>query len=117
MSTNELPAAEAGQFRPLTAAGFRQDLSGLEDRGLLAMAGSVRRSGERRAAARDLLAARYGNLVRSCAQSSAHSPEPAEGLMQVGYVGLPKAINKLRPCAWLRPGHRDRRPGSRDDDY
>jgi DNA-directed RNA polymerase specialized sigma subunit len=57
---------------------------------LLAQASSLPRSSQRRAAARDLLTARYRNLVRSGLQRYSRSPEAAEDLMQVGYVGLLK---------------------------
>jgi RNA polymerase sigma-B factor len=38
---------------------------------------------------------RYRWLVRSCVRPYLHSPEPAEDLMQVGYVGLLKAIGNF----------------------
>ena len=59
MSMSEFAAAEPLRLLPDLAAGFRQDLSGLEDRELLALASSLPQSSERRAAARDLLVARY----------------------------------------------------------
>jgi RNA polymerase sigma-B factor len=40
---------------------------------------------------------RYGKLVRSCVRQYRGSPEPTEDLMQVGYVGLLKAINNYDP--------------------
>ena len=43
------------------------------------------------------LVARYQGMVRSCAQRYKDSPEPQEELMQVGYVGLLKAINNFDP--------------------
>ena len=43
------------------------------------------------------LVGRYQALVRSCVQRYRDSPEPAEELMQVGYVGLLKAINNFDP--------------------
>jgi RNA polymerase sigma-B factor len=95
---NEFPVAEPLRLLPALAAGFREDLSGLEDRELLALAASLPQSSERRAAARDLLVARYRNLVRSCVQRYSRGPEPAEDLMQVGYVGLLKAINNFDPA-------------------
>ena len=98
MSTNNPAAAEPLRLLPDPAAGSRQDLAGLSDRELLAIAGSMPRSSQRRAAARDLLVDRYRNLVRSCAQRYSRSPEPAEDLMQVGYVGLLKAINNFDPA-------------------
>jgi RNA polymerase sigma-B factor len=41
---------------------------------------------------------RHRNLVRSCVQRYKRSPEPVEDLMQVGYVGLLKAINNFDPA-------------------
>jgi RNA polymerase sigma-B factor len=95
---NEFAAAEHQPRVPDPAAGSGQDLSGLGDRELLALAGSLPRSSHRRAAALDLLVARYRNLVRSCVQRYSRSPKPAEDLMQVGYVGLLKAINNFDPA-------------------
>ncbi len=52
---------------------------------------------------------RYHWLVRSCVRRYLHSPEPAEDLMQVGYVGLLKAIGNFNPAicgslaAYARP--------------
>jgi RNA polymerase sigma-B factor len=43
------------------------------------------------------LVRRYRGLVGSCTRRYAGSPEPAEELMQVGYVGLLKAINNFDP--------------------
>ena len=109
MSTNEFPLAEHLRLVPAPAARFRQDLSGLDDRELLALAGSLPRSSQRRAAARDLLVARYRDLVGSCVRQYSSGPEPAEDLMQVGYVGLLKAINNFDPArgftlaAYARP--------------
>jgi RNA polymerase sigma-B factor len=50
-----------------------------------------------RAAACEELVIRYQSLVRSCVQRYRESPEPAEDLMQAGYVGLLKAINNFDP--------------------
>jgi RNA polymerase sigma-B factor len=75
-----------------------EDLAGLGDRELLAIAGSLPPDSSRRAAARELLVGRYGNLVRSCARRYSRSPEPAEDLIQVGYVGLLKAIGNFDPA-------------------
>jgi RNA polymerase sigma-B factor len=44
------------------------------------------------------LIARYGPVVRSCVSRYSNSPEPTEDLMQVGYVGLMKAINNFDPA-------------------
>jgi hypothetical protein len=59
----EFAAAERLRPAPDVAAGCCQDLSELEDRELLAVTASLPRSSERRAVARDLLVARYRNLV------------------------------------------------------
>jgi RNA polymerase sigma-B factor len=54
---------------------------------------------DRRTAAQacEVLVARYESLVRSCARRYLGSPESADELMQVGYVGLMKAINRFDP--------------------
>jgi RNA polymerase sigma-B factor len=51
-----------------------------------------------RDSAREELVVRYEPLVRSCAQRYRNSPESHEELMQVGYVGLLKAINNFDPA-------------------
>jgi len=43
----------------------------------------------------ETLVARYQGLVRSCVQRYRDSPESPEELMQVGYLGLLKAINNF----------------------
>ncbi len=76
----------------------RQDLGELDDRELLHIVRSQPRGSMRRAQACELLVLRHRNLVRACVQRYRHSPEPAEDLMQVGYVGLLKAINNFDPA-------------------
>ena len=84
------------------------DLAGLDDRALLSIAGSLAGSG-RGAAAREVLVTRYRWLVWSCVRRYLHSPELAEDLMQVGYLGLLKAIGNFDPAicgslaAYARP--------------
>jgi RNA polymerase sigma-B factor len=73
------------------------ELAGLDDRELLRIVRSQPLGSGQRAAACELLVARHRNLVRSCVQRYKRSPEPAEDLMQVGYVGLLKAINNFDP--------------------
>ncbi len=73
------------------------DLSGLGDRELLTLAGSLPRSGEYCLVARDVLVGRYSSLVGSCVRQYSRGPELTEDLMQVGYVGLVKAINNFDP--------------------
>jgi len=94
------PAAPAAELRRvLPAPGDPgQDLPGMADRELLAIAASLPPSSGRRAAARDLLISRYRILVLSCARRYSGAPEPAEDLIQVGYVGLVKAINNFDPA-------------------
>lgn len=88
-SMSALPAA-AGQTAP--------NLAGLDDRELLAIAGLLPRASKQREEACELLVHRYRGLVRSCVQRYRRSPESAEDLMQVGYVGLVKAINNFDPA-------------------
>jgi RNA polymerase sigma-B factor len=76
-----------------------EDLAGLGDRDLLAIAASLPPGSARRDAARELLVSRYGHLVRACARRYSRVPEPVEDLMQVGYVGLLKAIGNFDPAA------------------
>jgi RNA polymerase sigma-B factor len=86
-----------------------EDLAGLDDRELLDIVTALPRASEQRAAACELLVTRYYWLVRSCARPYLGSPEPAEDLMQVGYIGLLKAISNFDPAicvnlaAYARP--------------
>jgi RNA polymerase sigma-B factor len=85
------------------------DLAGLDERALLGIITSLPRVSERRAVACGLLVTRYHWLVRSCVRPYLNSPEPAEDLMQVGYMGLLKAISNFNPAicpslgAYARP--------------
>jgi len=45
----------------------------------------------------EVLVERYAHLVRACVRPYRASPEPAEDLMQVGYLGLIKAIGNFDP--------------------
>jgi RNA polymerase sigma-B factor len=83
---------------PVPAGRIVQALAGLDDRELLGIVGSLPRSSERRAAACELLVGRHRGLVRLCVQRYRRGPEPAEDLMQVGYVGLLKAISNFDPA-------------------
>ncbi|HEY2550628.1 MAG TPA: SigB/SigF/SigG family RNA polymerase sigma factor [Streptosporangiaceae bacterium] len=62
-----------------------------------------------RQAACETLVRRYDVVVRSCARRYRESPELSEDLVQVGYVGLMKAINNYDPAvgdslgAYARP--------------
>jgi RNA polymerase sigma-B factor len=95
-----LSPVATGAFSPAAFAGApagesRSGLAGLDDRELLRIAGSLPRESERRAAACDLLVRRHRHLVRFCAQRYLRGSESDEELMQVGYVGLMKAINNF----------------------
>jgi RNA polymerase sigma-B factor len=78
---------------------LNKDLAGLDDRALLGIVRLSARASQRRAAACELLVSRHQGLVRSCVRPYLGSPEPAEDLMQVGYVGLLKAIGHFDPAA------------------
>jgi len=77
---------------------FDRDLAGLDDQALLGIVRSLPRASERRVAACELLVTRYQGLVWSCVRRYARSPELVEDLVQVGYVGLVKAINNFDPA-------------------
>jgi RNA polymerase sigma-B factor len=109
VSATTASAAETVPALPAPAGRIRPDLGGLDDRELLDIVRSLPRSSERRAAACELLVGRYRNVVWSCVQRYRRGPEPAEDLMQAGYVGLVKAINNFDPAfgrslaAYARP--------------
>jgi len=50
-------------------------------------------------------------MVAACARQYRGSPEPAEDLMQVGYVGLLKAINNFDPAYGDKPAQIAARAG------
>jgi RNA polymerase sigma-B factor len=45
----------------------------------------------------EILVTRYASLVQACVRPYRNSPEPAEDLLQVGYLGLLKAIKNFDP--------------------
>jgi RNA polymerase sigma-B factor len=45
----------------------------------------------------EILVTRYAKLVQSCVRPYRRSPEPVEDLLQVGHLGLLKAINNFDP--------------------
>src|SRR5262245_24355702 len=73
------------------------DGTDIADPELVKLVQSLPRDSEERNAACEKLVGRYESLVRACAQRYRHSPESPEELMQVGYVGLLKAINNFDP--------------------
>jgi len=76
----------------------RCDKPQAEDDDLLAIVRSAPHGSRQRGLACETLVVRYGYLVRLCAQHYKSSPEPYEDLLQVGYVGLLKAITKFDPA-------------------
>ena len=93
------PAAESGPGSPAPPdRTFNRDLAGLDEQALLVIVQMLPRDSERRVAACALLVTRYQGLVWSCVRQYIRSPELTEDLMQVGYVGLLKAINNFDPA-------------------
>ena len=78
--------------------GLRAELRQLSDNELLTQFRAFPRESDERAAACEILIQRHEKLVRACVRQYRGSPEPAEDLMQVGYVGLMKAINNYDPA-------------------
>ena len=74
------------------------DPAAQDDGELLELVHTLPAESRRRSAACEALVLRYRSLVRSCARRYRDSPEPEEELMQVGYVGLLKAINNFDPA-------------------
>lgn len=102
-------AAESGSVSLAPSVPVPGDLAGMEDGMLLAIVRMSPRASEQRAAACELLVSRHQGLVRSCVRLYMNTAEPKEDLMQVGYVGLLKAISKFDPAfcrslaAYARP--------------
>jgi len=81
------------------AATIRQDhLGERTDAELLTLIRSLPRDDDVRDLACEVLVNRYRPMVRSCVLRYKNSTEPQEELMQVGYVGLVKAINNFDPA-------------------
>jgi RNA polymerase sigma-B factor len=74
-----------------------QDLTARPDQELLRLIHDHRADSQLATRACEVLVARYETLVRSCARRYQGSPESTDELMQVGYVGLMKAINRFDP--------------------
>jgi RNA polymerase sigma-B factor len=81
-----------------TAMTWHSDLRELSDNELLARLRATPRADSGRAAVCEVLVERYAHLVQACVRPYRRSPEPVEDLMQVGYVGLLKAINGFDPA-------------------
>ena len=91
-------AAESGSVSLAPSVPVPGDLAGMEDGMLLAIVRMSPRASEQRAAACELLVSRHQGLVRSCVRLYMNTAEPKEDLMQVGYVGLLKAIGNFDPA-------------------
>jgi RNA polymerase sigma-B factor len=74
------------------------ELQELSDNALLARLRPLARRSIEREAICEILVSRYAGLVRACVRPYRRSPEPAEDLLQVGYLGLLKAINNFDPA-------------------
>jgi RNA polymerase sigma-B factor len=72
-------------------------LNELSDNELLVYCRDEPRDSAVRAEACEELVRRYTPLVRACARPYRNSPEATDDLMQVGFVGLLKAINNFNP--------------------
>jgi len=90
--------SRSAAFEGAPAGEIRSGLAGLDDGELLRIAQSLPRGSERRGEACELLISRYRGLVRFCVQRYTRRSEPDDDLMQVGYVGLMKAINNFNPA-------------------
>jgi RNA polymerase sigma-B factor len=88
---------------------MRADLHTLSDDTLLTRLRPLSHDSAERDAICEVLVTRYRALVHSCVRPYRASPEPVEDLIQVGYVGLLKAINNFDPrfgdnlVAYARP--------------
>jgi RNA polymerase sigma-B factor len=76
--------------------------AGATDEALIHLVQSLPPSSTSRAAAYEELVRRYEFVVKACVRRYRDSPEPMEDLMQVGYLGLLKAITNYDPQ--LGPG-------------
>jgi RNA polymerase sigma-B factor len=100
ISSPPVPPGDAARVPPtLGDRAVARGLAGLDDRELLGMVQSLAGASGSRAAACELLVSRHRNLVCSCVQRYRGGTEPTEDLMQVGYVGLMKAISRFDPAA------------------
>jgi RNA polymerase sigma-B factor len=83
------------QLRDARYVSPHAELRELSDNALLARLRPLPRGSAEREAICEILVARYASLVRRCVQRYRQSPESPEDLLQVGYVGLLKAINNF----------------------
>src|SRR5258708_38051053 len=93
--TRSAPSDATSPVEPVPA----WELAQRDDAELLSLVHSLPRENPTRETACEVLVNRYRPLVRSCVRRFQNSPEPYEDLLQVGYVGLIKAINNYDPAA------------------
>ena len=99
ISSPPVPPGDVVRVLPTLAdRAFASGLAGLDDWELLGMVRSLTGGSGSRAAACELLVSRHRNLVFSCARRYRGGTEPTEDLMQVGYIGLMKAISRFDPA-------------------
>jgi RNA polymerase sigma-B factor len=102
ISSPPVPPGDVVRLPPVPGGRVLQNcLAGLDDRELLGMVRSLAGASGSRAVACELLVSRHRNLVYSCVQRYRGGTEPAEDLMQVGYVGLMKAISRFDPAVGI----------------
>src|SRR6201996_5121548 len=94
--SSETAMSKATTLTPVL--GTRAEFASLPDDELLARFRAVERDSYEHSVACEILVERYERLVRSCVRQYRGYPEPVEDLMQVGYVGLMKAINNYDPA-------------------
>jgi RNA polymerase sigma-B factor len=90
---------KAAAGRETETVTWRANLRNLSDNALLTRLRPLPQDGAERAAICEVLVERYAHLVRACVRPYRASPEPTEDLMQVGYLGLVKAIGNFDPGA------------------
>ena len=99
ISSPPVPPGDVVRVLPTLAdRAFASGLAGLDDWELLGMVRSLAGGSGPRTIACELLVSRHRNLVFSCVRRYRGGTEPAEDLMQVGYVGLMKAISRFDPA-------------------
>jgi RNA polymerase sigma-B factor len=89
--------AEEKAMGPSTPQQARRPTAEPSDGQLARIVQSLPNGHPQRDAACEMLVARHRPIVRSCVRRYRPSPELAEDLMQVGYVGLLKAIRNFNP--------------------
>ena len=99
ISSPPVPSGSVVRLPPVPGGHVPQKyLAGLDDWELLRVVRSLEGGSGSRAAACELLVSRHRNLVCSCVRRYRGGTESAEDLMQVGYVGLMKAISRFDPA-------------------